>query len=224
MVKFEGIPPAGLRFLKQLKKNNDRDWFVPRKSEYERVLKEPMLALIEDIGRGLAKVAPEIRVSPRSLLRIYRDVRFSKNKDPYKTNIAATFDMAGYPKGVSSPGLYLSIEPGDVFIGGGLYMPDSRQLKRIRYSIETKSDSFLSIVENRAFKKRFGALQGETLKRAPAGYSPDHPMIEHLKRKHFFVGQSFPDTACTKPGFAKEVVEAYVRIMPLARWLRDASR
>ncbi|MEK7356369.1 MAG: DUF2461 domain-containing protein [Bdellovibrionota bacterium] len=222
--QFEGIPKEGFAFLKKLKKNNDRDWFQPRKHEYEAKLKEPMLALIEQLGREMRSIAPEIRFTPKSLLRIYRDTRFAKDKTPYKTHVAATFDMVGYPKSVSSPGFYLHVEPGEVYVGGGLYMPDSRQLKRIRYAIEQKSESFLAIVEDPQFKRFFGKLQGETLKRAPAGYSPEHPMIEYLKRKGFFVGKSFDESLIHSSKAVPKLVDAYTRIVPLTRWLRDNSR
>lgn len=222
--KFAGFSKDGFRFLKRLKKNNDREWFTPRKGEYERLWKEPMLELIEQLAREMKPIAPEFRFTPKSLLRIYRDTRFAKDKTPYKTHVAATFDMAGYPKSVSSPGFYLHIEPGELYLGGGLYMPDSRQLKRIRYAIEQKPESFLAIVEDRSFKKFFGSLQGETLKRAPKGYQPDDPMIEYLKRKGFFVGKSFDEKIALSPKIVPTLVEAYARIVPLTRWLRDNSR
>jgi uncharacterized protein (TIGR02453 family) len=207
-----------------LKKNNDRDWFTPRKGDYERLWKEPMYELIEDLAREMKSTAPEFRFTPKSLLRIYRDTRFAKDKTPYKTHVAATFDMAGYPKSVSSPGFYLHIEPGEVYIGGGLYMPDARQLKKIRYAIEQKSESFLAIVEDPSFKKFFGPLQGETLKRAPKGYAPDHELIDYLKRKGFFVGKSFDEKIAHGPKMVSALVDAYARIVPLTRWLRDNSR
>lgn len=221
---FQGIPKEGFQFLKRLKKNNDREWFVPRKPEYDRLLKEPMLALIEDLGREMRHIAPEIRFVPRSLLRLYRDTRFSKDKTPYKTHVAATFDMAGYPKSVSSPGFYLQIEPGEVFVGGGLYMPDARQLKKLRYAIEQKSESFLAVVEDRKLRKYFGKLQGESLKRAPLGYALDHPMIDYLKMKGFFVGKSFGEDLAYGRKLVPTLIDAYARIVPLARWLRDNSR
>ncbi|MES2962716.1 MAG: DUF2461 domain-containing protein [Bdellovibrionota bacterium] len=222
--KFDGIPKEGFTFLRRLKKNNEREWFQPRKADYDRLLKEPVLALIEDLGREMRSVAPEFRFTAKSLLRIYRDTRFAKDKTPYKTHVAATFDMAGYPKSVSSPGFYLHIEPGEIYVGGGLYMPDSRQLKRLRYAIEQKTESFVAIVERPSFKKFFGPLQGETLKRAPVGYSPEHPQIEYLKRKGFFVGKSFDGEISKSSKMVPTLVDAYTRIVPLTRWLRDNSR
>jgi len=223
-MKFQGFSKEAFSFLKRLKKNNDRDWFVPRKPQYEELWKEPMLALIENLGRELRPIAPEFRFTPKSLLRIYRDTRFSKDKSPYKTHVAATFDMAGYPKSVSSPGFYLHFEPGEVFVGGGLYMPDSRQLKRIRYGIDQKSESFLDIVESPSFKKYFGELRGDTLKRPPQGYPADHPEIEYLKRKGFFVAKTFDEKLAMSPKLVPAVVDAYTRMVPLTRWLRDNSR
>ena len=103
-------------------------------------------------------------------------------------------------------------------------MPDGRQIKKIRYALETQSESFLDIVDDRKFKQFFGGLKGETLKRAPLGYAPDHPMIEHLKRKHFFVSRSFKEEECLKADFAKKAADAYLKMMPFTRWLRDVSR
>jgi uncharacterized protein (TIGR02453 family) len=223
MQRFQGFDKEAIGFLKRLKKNNRREWFQPRKEEYEELLKTPMTLLVADLAECFRKTAPEIRFTPRSVLRIYRDTRFSKDKTPYKTHIAASFSMSGAHKTMDAPGLYVHVAPDEVFIGGGLYMPNPKQLTRIRYAIEQKSDQFLDLIENRSFKREFGGLQGDTLKRAPKGYLPDHPMIEHLKRKQFFVGRQLAVKDCMSPSFVKKVEDSYAKMLPLARWLRDNS-
>lgn len=220
---FHGFPKEGIRFLKQLKKNNEREWFQPRKEHYEEVLRKPFLQLIEKLGESMREKAPELRFGPKSLFRIYRDTRFGADKSPYKTNIGASFDVVGYAKGVASPGMYLHIEPGEIFAGGGLYMPDGKQLKRIRYAMDQRPDSYLAVVSERKFKRFFGEIHGECLKKAPQGYLPDHPMIEHLRRKQFFVMKSFSEEQIGSAKFSTEVADVFTRALPFVRWLRDNS-
>lgn len=219
---FEGFPKEGMLFLKRLKKNNNRDWFHEHKHEYEDFVKFPMQCLIATLGEQMAHEAPEIEFNPkRSIFRIHRDVRFSKDKAPYKTNIAASFEFRKIAKSpVETPGLYVGIEPGNMFIGGGLYMPSGDQIKAIRKSIVEHPEPFLEVVESKRFRKEFGGLQGEKLQKSPLGYPKDHPMIEHLKHKQFFVGKDYDDEAmCLKPGFVKVVAKVLTETMPLVRWL-----
>lgn len=224
MGKFQGFPEDGIKFLKQIKRNNDREWFAERKEKYETLLKQPMLDLTEDLAAHFREKAPEIKFAPRGILRIYRDTRFSKDKTPLKTFVGASFSFVGYPKGVSSPGVYFQVSPEEAFTAGGLYMPDARQLTRLRYSIDQNPDAFLGLIENRAFKKYFDAgLEGERLKRAPQGYLPDHPMIEELKRKQFYVSKTFKVADCTKPKFLTQVADSFERMIPIIRWLARSS-
>jgi uncharacterized protein (TIGR02453 family) len=151
-------------------------------------------------------------------------VRFSKNKAPYKTNIAASFDLRGDKSPTETPGLYLGIEPGQIFIGGGLYMPNGDQIKAIRKSIADQPGDFLTVIRNRRFKKEFVEIQGEKLSRAPLGYPPEHPMIEHLRHKQFFVGKVLSEKECLSPKFVDTVVTVFKDTMPLVRWLTAAVR
>ncbi len=220
---FEGFPPAGLTFLRSLKKNNNRPWFQKHKQEYEENVRFPMQCLIAELAQRMADVAPEMEFNPRrSIFRINRDIRFSKNKEPYKTNIAASFEMRGKKSPTESPGLYVGVEPGEIFIGGGIYMPTGDQVKAIRASIVTRPDDFLDVVQNRVFKKVFGEIQGEKLVKAPLGYPKDHPMIEHLRHKQFYVGIVLDDKACLKPKFVDTVAVGLTQTMPLVRWLARA--
>jgi uncharacterized protein (TIGR02453 family) len=217
---FDGFPKDGLDFLKRLNKNNTRPWFQARKDQYEELVRFPMQCLIAGLAHRMADVAPEFEFHPRkSIFRIYRDTRFSKNKTPYKTNIAASFEPRGRRSPTESPGLYLGIEPGEIYIGGGLYMPTGAQLKLIRSAIATRPEDFLAVVKNARFVREFGGIDGEKLVKAPLGYPRDHPMIEHLKHKQFYAGKVLADAACLKPAFLDVVSATLADILPLVRWL-----
>jgi uncharacterized protein (TIGR02453 family) len=220
---FTGFPPEGLTFLRRLKKNNNRPWFQKHKQEYEELLLLPMRSLIATLAAEMAGVAPEIEFNPRrSIFRIYRDVRFSKNKDPYKTNIAAVFKWRGMKGATEAPGLYLGIELEEIYIGGGVYLPSGDQLKAFRRSMAERPEDFLSVVNNRNFRRRFGGIEGERLQRVPAGFPPDHPMREHLKHKQFYAGVELKPDACLHPRFVRQAVDTYVGVLPLVRWLARA--
>jgi uncharacterized protein (TIGR02453 family) len=218
---FDGFPKEGIDFLKKLKKNNNRPWFQKHKPLYEESVKFPMQCLIASLSEKMGDIAPEIEFNPKkSIFRIHRDIRFSKNKAPYKTNIAAAFNWRGMKGPVEAPGLYLHIEPGEMFVGGGVYMPSSDQIKAFRKSIVDHPDEFLTVVESKRFRKEFGGVQGEKLLKAPLGYPKDHPMIEHLKHKQFYVGKEYKDVSmCLSPKFLDVVVGVFKDTMPLVRWL-----
>jgi len=221
---FEGFPKKGIDFLKKLKRNNNRPWFQSHKDEYEQYVKFPMQCLIATLGQKMSDIAPEIEFNPKkSIFRIYRDVRFSKNKAPYKTNIAASFNFRRKKSPTETPGLYLGIEPGEIFVGGGLYMPAGDQLKAIRQSMVNDPERFLAVVETPRFRNQFGEIEGEKLQKAPLGFPKDHPMIEHLKHKQFYVGKVYEDGICLKPRFANVVASVFEDCMPLVRWLAKSS-
>ena len=220
---FDGFPREGIDFMKRLKRNNTRAWFEKHKEEYETFVKLPMQSLIVALQPHFEKFAPEFEVNPKkSIFRIYRDVRFSKDKTPYKTHVAAHFVLSGKPKGVEGSGFYLHIEPGEVFLGGGIYMPDSDQLKKIRRAIADRPEQFLSIMKQGNFKKTFGTLQGEKLQRVPQGYDPGHSMAEWLKHKQFFLWVEWPETKCLKEKFVDEVAALFKAATPMVRFLNEA--
>jgi uncharacterized protein (TIGR02453 family) len=220
---FSGFPRDGIDFMKRLKRNNNRPWFEKHKEEYETSVKLPIQSLIVALQPHFERFAPEFDIHPKkSLFRIYRDVRFSKDKTPYKTHAAAHFVLQGKPKGVEGSGYYLHIEPGEVFLGGGVYMPNGDQLKKIRMAIAGQPDKFLSIMGEKKFKRVFGKLQGEKLQRVPQGYEADHPMAEWLKYKQFFVGVEWPETKCLKAGFVDNVAGVFESATPMVRFLNEA--
>ncbi len=220
---FEGFPKQGLQFLRRLKRNNNRAWFENHKHEYEEFLRLPMQSFIFSLQPYFTAFAPEFDLSPRrSIFRIYRDIRFSNDKTPYKTHIAAHFVLRGKEKGFVGSGYYFHVEPGEVFIGGGIYMPDSDQLKGIRKAVAQHPDEFLSIIGSRRFKKRFGKLEGNRLQRIPKGYEESHPMAEWLKLKQFFVGKSLPETSSHKASLVDTIAAICEDAAPLVKFLNRA--
>jgi uncharacterized protein (TIGR02453 family) len=218
---FHGFPKEGIAFLKQLKSNNNREWFKSHKSEYEDFVKLPMQSFIASLKPKMAKIAPEIDVNPKkSMFRIYRDTRFSKNKQPYKTHVAAVFHLRGNWQ--KSAGYYVHIEPGGIYVGGGIYMPDSEQMKKIRRAIADNPKEFLAIVGNASFSKKFGTLEGEKLQRVPLGFPKDHMMAEWLKYKSFYTGVEWEEKECYTPKFIDKVVGVYKDLLPLVRFLNSA--
>src|SRR5437870_10536535 len=174
---------ATLTFLRGLKRHNDRAWFEGHRAEYEAVVQQPMRHLIEEMDVRLARLAPEIVGDPkRSLFRIYRDIRFSADKSPYKTHAACWFyhrdgsRAVGREAAGGGAGFYFQIAPGDSFLGGGVWMPPKEALGKIRDAIAERPRAFETIATDRRLKRRFGGLDDEAkLKRVPRGYLPDHP-------------------------------------------------
>ena len=222
---FDGFPKQGVLFLKRLKRNNDRAWFEAHKSDYEQLVKLPMQTLIAALRPHFARFAPEYDLNPkRALFRIYRDTRFSKDKTPYKTHVAAHFVLRGQAKGFLGSGYYTDIEPGACFVGAGIYMPESDQLKGIRAAIAGRSEEFLEIINARVFRRRFGVLKGDTLQRIPKGYDESHPMARWLKLKQFFAGVSLPESRCYRRAYVDEVAAVCEAATPLVRFLNEAVR
>lgn len=222
---FLGYPKAGIDFLRKLKRNNNRQWFERHKEEFETDVKLPMQSIIASLQPYFDSFAPQFDINPkRSLFRIYRDIRFSKDKTPYKTHVAAHFVLRGKPKGVEGSGFYLHIEPGEIFLGGGIYMPDNDQLKSIRRAIVERSKEFLMIVHNKSFVRRFKKIEGDKLQRVPRGYDAEHPMAEWLKLKQFFVGVEWKEDKCLKKSFVEEIAKVYQEATPFVLFLNDAMK
>jgi uncharacterized protein (TIGR02453 family) len=218
---FLAFPKEGLQFLRTLKRNNNREWFQEHKSIYENSLKQPMSDLIAALAEDFQKFAPEMAASSKtSAYRIYRDTRFSNDKSPYKTHIAAVFPRTGLGKHEGA-GFYLHVDPSELLIGGGLYMPLPEDLSSVRQKISDDAGSFLKIVTNRQFRKMFGTVAGEKLSRVPRGFRSDHPAAEYLKHKQYLVSQTFPAVLATTPSFYRTVVEAFRAMLPFIRFLNE---
>ncbi len=219
MYVFGGFPPETLRFLRQLKRNNNRDWFLAHKDVYEQKVKAPMADLVLELGLTLQASEPELIVDPkRALFRIYRDVRFSADKRPYKTNMAARFHFRGMPKDVGA-GLYFHIEPAEVVVAGGVYMPAPETLRILRRHIADNWEDLQAVTNQRTFRKLFGALQGERLVRPPSGFSADHPAIDVLKQKQFYVLAAEPAALAEGQKLFPRLLELFSAMMPLVSFL-----
>ncbi len=194
-----------LAFLRALKRNNDRDWFRARKADYEQHVRSPMIALLEQLARDLPAFAPELVSDPRvCLFRIYRDTRFSSDKRPLKTNVAAYFPSRKFPKGEGA-GLYVEVAPQWVWMGGGIYMPSSSELSAIRAAIAEDHRRFRRVVTAPAFRRAVGELSGEQLTRVPRGYVKDHPAAEYLRHRQFIGGREYPSDFALGSRFSFEL-------------------
>ena len=219
--KFSAFPKEGLHFLRSLKRNNNREWFQKHKSIYEQHVKQPMTDLMDVLAEEFQQFAPEMLATPKaSAYRIYRDTRFSKDKSPYKTHVAAVFPRAGLTKHEGA-GFYLHIDPAELLIGGGLYMPLPEDLNSVRRHIAEDPEPFLAIVEGRSFRRTFGKLGGEQLSRVPRGFTADHPAADYLKYRQFLGGRNFPAEIATTPRFYKLTLETFHALLPLIRFLNE---
>jgi uncharacterized protein (TIGR02453 family) len=215
------FPPDTVRFLRALKRNNRRDWFQPRKAEYEATVRAPMIAVIERLAIDFRAFAPELVASPKaSMYRVYRDTRFSANKTPYKTHIAGIFPWRGLPKHEGA-GVYFHVAPDEVWIGGGMYAPQPRQLYAVRAHIAANVRRMRRIIDAPAFKKTFGSLEGEKLQRMPRGFPGDHEAADLLKHRQFMAGLELPSSFASDPAFYRRVVTVFRQVVPLVRFLNE---
>jgi len=214
------FPQAGLSFLKNLKRNNDREWFLEHKPVYEESVRAPMLRLIEALAEEFADFAPEILASSKSLFRIYRDTRFSKDKHPFKTHVAASFSVRGLDRHEGA-GFYFHISPTELWIGGGIYRPAPDELRCVRDHIAASHEKLKRIVEARQFRKLFGTLSGEQSSRMPRGYPSDHPAEHYLRYKDLIAARELTPAEATKPDFFETLVESFRTMHPLIRYLNE---
>ena len=213
------FPAETLRFLRALKRNNRREWFNAHRDDYEAYVRQPMTAIVERLAVDLRAFAPELVATPKvSMYRIYRDTRFSDDKKPYKTHIAAVFPTRGLLKHEGA-GAYFHISPDEVWIGGGMYSPQPPQLFAVREHIAGHVKQLRTIVESPGFRRHLGALGGDRLTRVPRGFPKEHPAAEYLKLKHFVAGADLPATLATSPTFYKTVLAIFREVVPLARFL-----
>ena len=224
------VRPAAFGFFRGLKRNNRREWFEARRVVYEREVREPLKALVEEIDVRLAGFAPEIVGDPRrSLFRIHRDIRFSKDKSPYKTNAGCWFFHRDAGKAVGAEaasggaGFYFHLEPASCFIGGGIWMPARPALNRLRAAIAEDPRPLQRILRGTVFHRRFGGLDQEhMLKRMPRGFVDDHPAGPLLRYQSFTVGRVLRDREVLSPRLAAGLSKDYTLMLPLVRWLNGA--
>ncbi len=218
---FQGFPTATRKFLKELEANNNREWFAEHKQRYENDVVAPALAFITAMEPLIEGISPRFMAIPTkvggSLMRIYKDTRFSKDKTPYKTNVGVHFRHER-AKDVHAPGYYLHIDNTRCFLGVGLWRPCSEALAGIRKRIDEKPAEWVRVRDDKAQAKVW-KLEGDSLKRAPKGYPMDHPLIEDLKRTDFIGVANLKVGDLTKPGLIKQVAGAYSKATPLMRFL-----
>jgi uncharacterized protein (TIGR02453 family) len=213
-----------LAFLRALKRNNDREWFRARKHEYEAHVRGPMVQLLAQLAGDFRRFAPELVSDPRvCLYRIYRDTRFSDDKTPLKTHVAAHFPDRRFPRNEGA-GLYLEVAPRWVWIGGGLYMPSSSDLQVIRAHIADTHPALPRAVRSRAFREAVGELGGEQLTRVPRGFPRDHPAAEYLRYRQFLAGREYEAEFALGRGFYPELLKVFRAVVPLVRFLNTPLR
>lgn len=225
MARYATFKPETLKFLNELARNNNRDWFNENKARYESDVLDVALQFIQSMQTPLEKIAPHFTAIPKrmggSLMRVYRDTRFSKNKTPYKTNIGIQFrhELA---KDVHAPGFYVHIDPENVFLGAGMWRPASEPLTSIRQRISERPAEWAAVSSERRFRRHFN-LGGESLTRPPRGFAKDHPMIEDIKRKDFIAVKNMTHDDALNPRFQQKVETAFVAAGDYMRFLCKAT-
>jgi uncharacterized protein (TIGR02453 family) len=223
---FNGFTPDALQFLVDLAFNNERAWFQARKSDYDRLLKEPLEALCSDLAAEFAKRGVPLRADPKaSPFRIYRDTRFSKDKTPYKTNVAASFPWVGDGDATSDGqperhgGGYFHVSPEGSYMGGGMWHPEPARLAAYRKQIDERPTQALAALEDPRFLARFEPVHGDEYRRVPAPYAPDHPQARLLKLKDVTFGRELATDDVFSPSLPAKLAEDFAAAVPFMRWL-----
>ncbi|MEK6721078.1 MAG: DUF2461 domain-containing protein [Chloroflexota bacterium] len=229
-VAFIGFEPEAIQFLADLTDNNDRAWFNPRKADYERLLKRPLEALCSALAdRFAARGIPLLADPARSPFRIYRDTRFSKDKSPYKRHLGASFPWMADAGGTEAertggPGGYFHLEPGEIYVGGGMWHPEKERLDAWRRMVASDPVVVRAAIEDPAFVATFGEVSADgdhRLKRVPSGYPADHPEAELLKIKDVVFGRRLPDRVVTSPDLPDVIADSLGAAMPVLRLLAN---
>lgn len=222
---FKGFPKDFYDFFRELKAHNERAWFEDNKQRYRDSVQAPMSEFISAMAPHLKKVSKHFTADPRpnggSMFRIHRDVRFSKDKRPYKEHAACHFRHAS-GKDVHAPGFYMHFAPDEVLFGGGLWMPPSDALHKVRWSISTKPAAWAKIKADKTFAKRFGSVEGEALSRPPRGFDPTLAHMTDIKRKSFFAMREETPKLTQHPKIITEVSETFKSASPLMKFLCNA--
>jgi len=218
--QFPGFPPEGMKFLRDVARHNDRDWFLPRKPIFDEKLKKPMLQLVEVVNAAMKRFAPDYLTEPnKAVYRFYRDTRFSKDKKPYKDHIAASFRHRFIPSEGVGAGFYFHISPKEIGIGGGVYMPPPETLRAIRTHVGEFHRELETLLNARNVKKLFGEMHGEELTRIPKGFACDHPAADLLRKKQFLLWSELPAEIATTPELYNEIVTRFQAMTPFMEFL-----
>ena len=228
---FTGFSPAALQFLADLAANTDRTWFNPRKADYERLIKEPLEALCVALAERFEQRGIPLLSDPRkSPFRIYRDTRFSKDKSPYKTHVAANFPWIARGEQLASArssdpdahanGGYFHFQPGSMYVGGGMWHPSPERLTAFRRAVVDEPERVKTALEDPGFVGWFGGIEShETLKRVPSGYPADHPLADLLRQKDVVFGKELSDRDVLAPGLPDLLADAFASALPAFRFL-----
>jgi uncharacterized protein (TIGR02453 family) len=213
--------PDALKFLRSLKRHNDREWFARNKPVYERELKAPLLALVEEVNAGLQRFAPDhVRPAQKIAMRIYRDIRFSNDKSPYKTHVSAWWARHGLEK-TSGGGFYFQLDANEITIAAGVYMPEREQLLAIRAYLAEHYAAYRKIVAGKKLTALMTAFEGLSMTRGPKGYPADHPAMDLLMQRQWGVRASLPAAEALQPRLAKQIVERFRLAAPLVAFLNE---
>ena len=209
------LRPEAISFLRNLAKHNDREWFAPRKADFEALLKEPMLAIVRKVTDAMTEFAPDhVRPAEKSLFRIYRDTRFSHDKRPYKTHVAAWWTHTGLDK-TSGAGYYFQVSPKGVVIAAGAYMPEKEQLAAIRHWLLDHHEEFRKILKKPTIRRTFSEFEGEALTRPPKGFPADHAAMDLVRCKQWGLSTVLPAGAALRKDFAKVLVKHFKLLAPM---------
>jgi uncharacterized protein (TIGR02453 family) len=216
---FPGFPPAGVQFFRGLARNNNRDWFQPRKAIFEASVKRPMQELVAALNAAMMSYAPQYVTDPaKAIYRFYRDTRFSKDKSPYKQQIAASFPRRGLVRHEGA-GFYCAVSHKEVAVGGGIYMPSPETLSAVRHHIAVHHEELRRITSSKNVRKLFGELQGEQLSRPPKGFPKEHPAEDLLRMKQFLLYIELPPDTVTTPGLFTEIETRFRAMTPFLEFL-----
>jgi uncharacterized protein (TIGR02453 family) len=220
-VNFPGFPPEMNQFFRGLKRHNKREWFQPRKHLFDKQVKEPMLELVAALNRDLVKYAPEFVTEPKkALFRIYRDTRFSADKTPYKTHIAASFARRGASTtGLGTGGFYFHLSHDQIEVAGGIYHPERETMLIVRQHIADHYQEMRRILADKKARKLVGDLQGDELTRAPKGFDPEHPAIDLIKKKDWILDVTLEPALANSPKLYKEIADRFRAMAPLIEFL-----
>jgi uncharacterized protein (TIGR02453 family) len=207
--------PDALKFLRNLARHNDREWFTPRKVEFEELLRQPMLAVVRKITDAMLDFAPDhVRPAEKSLFRIYRDTRFSNDKRPYKTHVAAWWSHQGMGK-TSGAGYYFHVSPKELVIAAGAYMPEKEQLAAIRYWLLDNHTEFRKLLARPAMRKAFTEFEGNTLTRPPKGFPADHPALDLVRHRQWGLSATLPPEMALDPKLTAIVIKHFKLAAPV---------
>jgi uncharacterized protein (TIGR02453 family) len=216
---FSGFPKEATAFFRGLARNNHRDWFLPRKPLFEEKVKEPMRQLVEALNVDLRRFAPLHVTDPdKSIYRIYRDTRFSKDKKPYKEHLAAYFPRQGMGRD-SAAGYYLAVSHKSLAVGGGVHMPMPDVLRTLRNHIAERPAEFRRLVGSKTLRRLFGEMHGDQLSRVPKGFAADHPAADLLRYKQYVFYVELPPDLVTSPELFGEVRKRFRALTPLVNFL-----